>query len=102
MKSYLSTALVALALAIPATAIVGCAQKTESEKTLERADKLQDLGMMMKDGETKEAEGKAMVAKGETVRDQGNRIDGEKMIAQGEALRDEGKQLQEKAKQMRN
>jgi hypothetical protein len=54
--------------------------------------------MMIRRGENMEAEGQANIARGRTLRDQGDRTKGETLIAEGEAKRDAGRKMINKGK----
>ncbi|HEX8341650.1 MAG TPA: hypothetical protein VF624_12130 [Tepidisphaeraceae bacterium] len=102
MYRTLTTAALALALGLMPVATTGCANETESERTLRKADRMEDAGLMIKRGEGMEAEGEAMIAQGRTLRDQGNRTQGETMIAEGEAKRTAGRTMISKGKDLRD
>jgi hypothetical protein len=98
MKSYLTASVMGLAMIVG----VGCANQTEGEKTLERADRLEEAGNTISRGEQLIVDGKAAVGRGEALRDQGNRLEGEKMIAEGKAKISQGEKLVAEGKAMRN
>lgn len=91
--------LVASVLAIP---LVGCESKTEGERTIDRARTIEDAGNMIKRGESMVASGKAQITKGETIRDQGNRVDGERMIAEGRATQKQGQALIDEGRRLKS
>jgi hypothetical protein len=103
MRTSMTATVLTLALGLtPLAFMAGCANETESEKTLRKADRIEDAGLMIRRGEGMEAEGEAMIARGRTFRDQGDRTKGETLIAEGEAKRDAGRKMINKGKELRD
>jgi hypothetical protein len=85
---------IALTLAgLASFAVLGCESQTEGERTLERAETIEDAGNMIRRGEKLVADGKAQVARGQTVRDQGDRVEGDRLVAEGRAMQRQGEAL---------
>lgn len=91
--------LIAGALAIP---LVGCESKTEGQRTVEHAKTIESAGHMIERGERMVAEGKAQFTRGETRRDQGDRIEGERIIGEGRAMQRQGQALIDEGRRMKN
>lgn len=83
-------------------AILGCESKTEGERTLEKAEKIEDAGNMIRRGEKMVADGKAQVTRGETIRDQGDRVEGERIISEGRAMQRQGEALISEGRRLRS
>lgn len=101
MNRFTTSAALALA-SLSAFAVVGCESKTEGERTLEKAETIEDAGNMIRRGERMVADGKAQVTKGETVRDQGDDVEGNRMIAQGRATQRQGEALIAEGRRLKN
>jgi hypothetical protein len=82
-------------------ALLGCESKTEGERTLDKAQTIESAGNMIKRGETMVANGKAQITRGETIRDQGNRVEGERIISEGRATQKQGQALIEEGRRMK-
>ena len=94
-----------LSLAVAATigiaALAGCANKTEGDKTIERADTIKEAGMMMKRGESEINDGKATEARGQSMKDQGQTADGERLINEGQSMQKKGQADIDQGKKMK-
>ena len=86
MRSLLTASTLGLALMLSA----GCTDKTEGERTLDRAERLEEAGETITRGEGLIVEGQATQARGEALRDQGKRLEGERLMAEGKAKRSQG------------
>ena len=98
MRSLLTASTLGLALMLSA----GCTDKTEGERTLDRAERLEEAGETITRGEGLIVEGQATQARGEALRDQGKRLEGERLMAEGKAKRSQGERLVEEGKRMRD
>lgn len=82
--SFVAAAVVGIA------ALSGCANKTEGDRTIERAKTVEDAGMMIKRGETAVTDGKATEARGRSMKEQGNTLEGDRLINEGQAQQKKG------------
>ncbi|HEX8911481.1 MAG TPA: hypothetical protein VF796_03905 [Humisphaera sp.] len=92
-NALLATAALSAAVIIGGVSAGGCATKTEGERTMERADRVQEAGATIRRGELAVQDGKALEARGRAVRDQGDSIEGDRLIAEGRAQQAKGEQL---------
>src|SRR3954469_12813193 len=81
------------AIAVAGATAVGCANKTEGERTLERAKEVEDAGNMITRGEQLVRDGKATEARGRTAKEQGDTVEGNHLINEGEAQQRQGRAL---------
>ena len=72
------------------TAATGCESKTEGERTMDKAKRVENAGDMKLRGEAAIRDGKAMVARGQATKDQGKQVEGASLISEGEALQKKG------------
>lgn len=77
----------------------GCANKTEGERTLEKASRIEDAGVRIKRGEEMIVEGKAAEARGRAMKDQGQTVEGDKMISEGKSMQRQGQALIDQGRQ---
>lgn len=78
------------AAAVSMAALAGCSNKTEGDRTLERAKTVEDAGMMIKRGEQTVADGRATEARGRALKDQGNHVEGDKLVEEGRSMQRKG------------
>jgi hypothetical protein len=79
----------------------GCAGETEGEQTLERADRMQDAGELIRRGELNVADGKALVAHGEQLKRQAADVEGDRLIAEGRSRQKLGEEQIEQGRSLR-
>ncbi|MDB5294359.1 MAG: hypothetical protein JWO31_342 [Phycisphaerales bacterium] len=101
MSTRILRTCVMVALAGGAAATVGCANKTEGERTIENANKQEQAGLMIKRGELMVQDGKAMEARGEEAKRQGDNDGGDRMVANGRAKEAEGRALIDSGRKMK-
>ena len=88
-----TTVLTAIIVAGGAGFGTGCESKTEGERTIEKAAKIEDAGLRIKRGEQMVVDGKAAEARGRAMKDQGQTVEGDKMISEGRSMQKQGEAL---------
>jgi hypothetical protein len=90
------------AIAFAGASAVGCANKTEGERTLERAKEVEDAGHMISRGEQLVRDGKATEARGRAAKDQGDTVEGNHLINEGQAQQKQGQALIEQGRKVKS
>ena len=90
------------AIVMTSFGVLGCESQTEGERTLEKAQTIEDAGNMIRRGEKMVADGKAQVARGEAIRTQGDRVEGDRTIAEGRAMQRQGEALIAEGRRLKN
>jgi hypothetical protein len=88
-------------VAVASLAMTGCTNQTEGDRTLERAETIEQAGTMIKRGEAMVVQGKATEAEGKALRDQGRMDDGNRLINQGQAEQRQGQALIDQGRSMK-
>jgi hypothetical protein len=102
MHQRIYTTLLLPVVALGGIALTGCANQTEGQRTMQQGDAIEDAGVMIRRGELLVSDGKAMEARGQTVRDQGDTITGDKLIAEGKANQKKGNELIDQGRRIRD
>ncbi|HVT88828.1 MAG TPA: hypothetical protein VHD56_08260 [Tepidisphaeraceae bacterium] len=104
MNRIQTTAAIAVLSVIGMASISGCTNETEGQHTMVRAQRMEDAGIMIRQGEKNVADGRALQTRGQTIKDQGDNPEGDRLMAQGRAQEklgqeqiDQGRQLRDKA-----
>ena len=104
-RSVLSIALLAGTAAVLPVTNFGCTNQTEGERTMDNADRMKDAGEMIRKGEMEVEDGKALQARGDAIKQQGDNAQGDKLVAEGKAREalgnkhiEEGRNLRDKSK----
>ena len=95
------TVLLVLPLAVGGGLTVGCANRTEGQRTLEQADRHELAGQTIRRGELLVEDGKALESRGELVQRQGNTVEGDRLVAEGRAKQAQGRELIEEGRKMK-
>ncbi len=96
--STIRTAALCTMVVAGGAAMNGCANKTEGERTLERAAEIEEAGTMITRGEQMERDGKAIEARGRTAREQGDTTEGNRLMNEGQAKVKQGQALIEQGR----
>jgi hypothetical protein len=91
-----------LAATCLAAIAVGCADKTEGERTLDKSQRYQEAGIRMTEGEQMVRDGVAKEAAGRKAREQGDLSEGDRMIADGVAQQKAGRAKIDEARKLRD
>ncbi len=100
MSNIVKTLAIA-AIGLSSIAVIGCETKTEGERTLDKAKKVEDAGYMITRGESMVVDGKAQITRGETLKQQGDQVEGDRAIAQGRATQKQGEALIDEGRRLR-
>ena len=79
----------------------GCATKTEGERTMEKAERHEAAGLTIRRGELLIRDGKAMEARGDEAKRQGDTVEGDRMIAEGRSKQAQGEELIREGRKMK-
>jgi hypothetical protein len=101
MRSELLLAAVLGLSAVSGAMVGGCASRTEGERTLEQADRVEQAGILIRRGEMAVQDGRAIEARGQTLRTQGDTVEGDRLIAEGRAKQAQGEELIQQGRRMR-
>jgi hypothetical protein len=91
----------ACTLAVAGGIALGCSNRTEGERTLERAERHEEAGAMIRRGELMVQDGTALEARGGTLKQQGDDLQGDKLVAEGRAKQAQGRELIEEGRKMK-
>jgi len=80
----------------------GCTNMTEGERTMMKGDQVEDAGAMIRRGEMYVENGKALIARGEELKRQGDNPGGDKLIAEGKAREKLGQEQINQGRQLRD
>ena len=81
--------------------VTGCETKSEGERTLDKAAKVEDAGHRITKGEKMVQEGDALIARGKAAKAQGDVVGGDKLISDGESTKKQGQVLIEQGRKDR-
>ncbi len=72
--------------------IAGCSSQTAGQKAQVEAKEKTNAADMMLRGEKHIADGEAEIARGKTIKEQGDTVEGDRQIAEGKALKSLGEE----------
>lgn len=90
----------ALAAVAGVAIAAGCTHQTEGDRTLEKAERVEDAGLIIKRGEQMRIDGAATEARGRETKRLGKDLEGDKLINEGQAMQKQGDDLISRGRDM--
>lgn len=102
MRTHSTSFAVAAVAAISGLAFAGgCTSQTEGERTVQKAQRVEDAGQTIIRGEKMIQDGKAQITRGQTLQQQGDNPGGQREIDAGRTLQKQGEALVQQGRRMK-